>query len=114
MDSATLERKAEDISSQYIHELPDNYNGRHSAIADEATVHTLFKAAQLGLNDKDSALAAGLSIRTFQRWHELADAEPDSAYGTFIRELKACRAQGKLWHLENIKKHAEKLWVPSA
>lgn len=115
MDTATLEQRAEDISSQYLDNLPpDRINGRFSGIAEPDTLVTLLKAFRSGLNIKDSCTASGITERTYQNWQNKADADPEGAHGVLFSTLKAERANGKLWHLENIKKHAEKLWVPSA
>lgn len=114
MDSATLSRRAEEIATQYLSELPTDYVGRHAALADKHTIETLFRAVMAGLNQRDSCAAAGISTRTFQHWSERAEAEPHGAYGAFFADLKGARAAGKLSHLENIKKHSLKEWTASA
>ena len=114
MDSATLQRRAQEIAAQYEASLPADYIGRHAALASAAVLETLFRAVSAGLNQRDSCAAAGIAPDTFQRWMQRAEAEPDSAFAAFAADLKAARAAGKLAHLENIKKHSIKEWTASA
>jgi hypothetical protein len=114
MDSAQLQRRAQEIADQYERSLPADYVGRHSALATAGVIETLFRAVSAGLNTKDSCAAAGVSTRTYYNWQQLAEADPDSAHGVFFADLKAARAAGKLAHLENIKKHSAKEWTASA
>jgi hypothetical protein len=106
-----VQQTAVRISQQYLADPPA---GRYSDIADPDTVAMLFRATAAGLNQRDAALAAGIDPRTFQRWVSQAEAEPDSAYATFVAHLKASKAEGKLKHLENIAKHSVKEWTASA
>lgn len=108
-----LAEKAEAIADQYLAQLPPDHAGRFSAIADTDTVAMLLQAFESGLNQRDSCLAAGINPRTFQRWQDEADAHPDSAHATLVALLKEQRAKGKLWHLQNIKRHALKEWEAS-
>jgi hypothetical protein len=114
VDSASLSKRAEEIANQYLSELPTDYVGRHSAVADKHTIETLFRAVMAGLNQRDSCAAAGIATDTFQRWMRHAEADPTSAYAVLAADLKAAKAAGKLSHLENIKKHSLKEWTASA
>jgi hypothetical protein len=114
--SATAEPQdaAAIIASQYLDALPEHYASRYSVIGDPDTLGILFKAASAGLSEKDSALAAGVSTRTLNRWHAQADVDPEGPYGLFVSHLKACRAQGKLKRLEKIEAHGVKEWTALA
>lgn len=114
MDSVTLTKRAEEIAAQYLSELPQDYVGKHSSIADKHVIANLFRAIAAGLNQRDSCAAAGIHPVTFQRWMQLAEQQPESAYAALAADLKEAKAAGKVWHLENIKRHAQKEWTASA
>lgn len=114
MDETALAERAESIRRQYLDGLPPDYLGRHSAIADTDTVQMLFRAVSAGLNQRDSCQAAGIAPDTFQTWMARAERNPDGPFAALSADLKACRAAGKLAHLENIRKHSQKEWTASA
>ena len=114
MANAPLQQQADAIAAHYLTGLPDDYTGRHSAVADPDTVAILLRAFGSGLNQRDSCAAAGISPDTFQRWMQLAVADPTSAYAAFAVALKGARAQGKLRRLEKIEKHGDKEWTALA
>lgn len=104
----TLAATAEAIADTYLAQLPPDYASRYSAIADPDTLQTLFRGFNSGLKVEDCCLAAGISPRTFRRWTDLAEADPNSAYGLFDKALKAQRAAGKNRLLERIARAGNK------
>lgn len=111
--SQSLQAQAAAIADKYT---PPASNGRHSAIADEATVETLLRGFRSGLNDRDCCLAAGINPRTLTRWYEIAEQQPDSAQALFVDALKRERANGKLARLQRIERAADdpKYWASNA
>ncbi len=114
MDSVTLQQRATAIAEQYMESLSPDHAGKFSVLAQPDVILTLFRAVSAGLNQRDSCAAAGIHPRTFQKWQQQADDEPDGAHAAFFADLKAARAAGKLSHLENIKRHSQKEWTASA
>jgi hypothetical protein len=112
----TLQAKAQAIADQYHTQTPPDHGGRFSAIANVDTVATLLEAFRSGLNDRDCCLAAGIHPRTLQRWHEVAEHDPQSAHAAFVDELKRVRAEGKLRRLQRIERAADdpKYWASNA
>jgi hypothetical protein len=116
VDNATLTAKAHDIASQYLASIPGTYHGRYSEIADPDVVATIFKGVSAGLKDKAACEAAGIHLRTLSAWLAKAEAAPDSAYGQFFEELKACRQQRKVRLLNRLEKASElpQYWTAGA
>ena len=115
-DTDLVIRDAPAIAQAFLDGVPADWTGRHTAIADEPTVRTFLEGAELGLNDKSLCEAAGISLRTFQRWQQLAEQRPESAHGMFVTALKAARSRGKAVLLRRIAAAAEKpqFWTAAA
>lgn len=107
---------AKDIQSEYLASLPENYASRYSALASESTIAILLDAAESGLNATSSCAAAGISLRTLQRWQQDAEANPDSPQGLFVAALKHARAHGQRHLLKKIREAGEKpqFWAANA
>lgn len=118
MNTETLEpsQTAQAISQQYKAQTVDSLAARNSHLADPETLDLLIDAASNGLNNQDACLAAGLHPKTLIRWHELAEANPDSAQATFVQALKRARSAGKLAVLKRIQTASEKpqFWTAGA
>ncbi len=104
MSLATI---AQDISEEYLAELPPDYENKLSAIAKPDVVETLLEGMRSGLNDRDSCTAAGIDQHTYMRWVREADTHPNTAYASFVRAMKEARAAGKLSRLKKLIQHGE-------
>lgn len=101
---------AEQIASRYVPPA----GGGWSEIGNVQAVMMLLQASANGLKPHDACLAAGISTSTLNRWMKRAEEEPDSAYAALAQAIKEARAKGKLWHLQNIQRHALAEWTASA
>ena len=106
--------EAATVARAYLDSMPTEHAGRLSGLADTATVETLLRGFRSGLKVADCCEAAGISTRTYQRWVERAEAEPDGAHGAFVAALKRARAHGKLRRLEKIERHGDREWTALA
>lgn len=101
---------AESISSRYVPPV----GGGWSEIGNHDSIGALLLATAQGLKPHDACLAAGIHVSTLNRWMKRAEDEPDSAYAALAQAMKEARAKGKLWHLQNIQRHALSEWTASA
>jgi nitrogen regulatory protein PII-like uncharacterized protein len=86
--------------------------GKKPAFVDEEVKGRIINAIRLGLTVEDACTFAGVSRTTYYNWVELGENDPK--YAAFLDELKKAIVERKVRLLQNIEKHSELNWVPSA
>lgn len=98
-------RIADVIAQQYLAEFPPSFSrGRPHGLSEPDGVAAMLQAVDNGLTDRQAAVMVGISETTLIRWLDLAEKQPDTAFGAFRSALKTAREQRRQRLLQRIAK----------
>jgi len=76
-------------------------------------VASILKFLRMGNYRVVAAEASGVSDRTFLRWMEQGEAEPEGPFGAFVEKVMAAERAAEVYHVQQVHKHALDDWRAS-
>jgi len=69
---------------------------------------------QNGASIEDACLNCGIHKTSYYKWIKKGKKDSEGVYHDFMQHMEKAQAKNKMFHINNINKHAEKSWQASA